>query len=61
MIFISLDDLAADEFDNSTYISVIGINTMNQPEETIRLDRNTIGSGNINENSRWIQDKNSRM
>ena len=58
MIFISLEELIFKEFDDSTYLSVTGIDAKNQPEETIRFDKNTIITDYINENSRWIQAKN---
>ena len=59
VIFISLEDLIFEEFDDFTYFSVTGLDTMNQPEETVRFDKSTIISDFINENSRWIQAKNS--
>ena len=61
MIFIWLEDLFFEEFDDSTYFTVTGIDMMNQPEETIRFDKSTIMSDFINENSRWIQAKNQTI
>ena len=61
MIFIWLEDLFFEEFDDSTYFTVTSINMMNQPEETIRFDKSTIMSDFINENSRWIQAKNQTI
>ena len=61
MIFIFLEDLIFEEFDDSTYFSATSIDMMNQPEETIRFDKRTIISDFINENSRWIQAKNQTI
>ena len=61
MIFISLDDLIFEEFDDSTSFSVTPIDAMNQLEETTRFDKNTITSDYINENSTWIQAKDPKI
>ena len=61
MLFISLEDLIFEEFDDFTYFSVTGIDMMNQPEETIKFDKNTIISDYINDNSSWIQAKNQKI
>ena len=61
MIFISLGDLIFEEFDDSTSFSVSVLNAMDQPEKTIRFDKNTNVSDYINENSTWIQVKDPRI
>ena len=46
-MFISLKNLIIRENDDTTYVSVIVIDPMQQPEETFRLDKNDL--------EKWIQ------
>ena len=46
-MFISLKNLIIGKNDNTTYVSVIVLGPMQQPEETFRLDKNDL--------EKWIQ------
>ena len=49
-MFVLITDLNIDPTDDSTYFAITPIDTMFQPEETMRFDKNT-----PIEYGRWIQ------
>ena len=50
-MFISITDLLIEPTDDSTYFAITPIDTMFQPEETMRFDKNS-----LIEYGKWIQD-----